>query len=85
MTKHVLEIKDLHTHFFTDKGVIPAVDGVSLNVAEGEIVGVVGESGSGKSVTSLSVMQLIPNPPGRIVGAIFTLSKKILYKHLQKR
>ncbi|WP_217588582.1 ABC transporter ATP-binding protein [Lentibacillus saliphilus] len=68
MSKRVLDINELHTHFFTDKGEIPAVDGVSLNVSEGEIVGVVGESGSGKSVTSLSVMQLIPNPPGKIVS-----------------
>lgn len=70
--KHpVLQIKDLHTHFFTDRGEIPAVDGVSLHIHEGEILGVVGESGCGKSVTSLSVLGLIPKPPGRIVqGAI---------------
>ncbi len=68
MPEVILELQDLHTHFFTDKGEIPAVDGVSLSVHKGEIVGIVGESGCGKSVTSLSVMQLIPSPPGKIVS-----------------
>lgn len=64
----ILEIKDLHTHFFTDNGEIPAVNGVSLTVNKGEVLGIVGESGCGKSVTSLSIMQLIPDPPGKIIG-----------------
>lgn len=64
----ILELNDLRTHFFTDSGEIPAVDGVSLSIHKGERVGIVGESGCGKSVTSLSVMQLVPDPPGRIVG-----------------
>ncbi|HLR74887.1 MAG TPA: ABC transporter ATP-binding protein [Virgibacillus sp.] len=64
--KHVLEVKNLKTHFFTERGVIPAVDGVSFHLNEGELVGIVGESGSGKSVTSLSIMDLIEEP-GRIV------------------
>lgn len=68
MGKTILEIKDLRTHFFTDSGEIPAVDGISLHINEGEVLGIVGESGSGKSVTSLSIMQLIPSPPGKIVG-----------------
>ena len=62
----VLEIKDLVTRFYTTDGIVKAVDGVSYDVHEGEIVGVVGESGSGKSVTALSVMRLIPPPGGRI-------------------
>lgn len=66
-TDVVLELNNLHTHFFTDNGEIPAVDGVSINVHKGEVVGIVGESGCGKSVTSLSVMQLVPSPPGKIV------------------
>ncbi|MDO6449486.1 MULTISPECIES: ABC transporter ATP-binding protein [Oceanobacillus] len=68
MSHTVLEIKNLSTHFFTDSGEVPAVDQVSLHVHKGEVVGVVGESGCGKSVTSLSIMQLVPNPPGKIVG-----------------
>src|SRR5206468_5280616 len=64
----VLEIRDLKTHFFTDDGVVRAVNGVSFKVYPGETLGVVGESGCGKSVTALSVLRLIPSPPGRIVG-----------------
>ena len=66
--KPLLEIKDLQTHFFSDEGVARAVDGVSYTLLEGETLGIVGESGSGKSVTALSIMGLVPNPPGRIVG-----------------
>ena len=64
----VLEIDDLRTHFFTQIGVIRAVDGVSYAVRAGETLGVVGESGCGKSVTALSILRLVANPPGRIVG-----------------
>jgi oligopeptide/dipeptide ABC transporter ATP-binding protein len=64
----VLEIEDLRTHFFTTNGVVRAVDGVSYTVASGETLGVVGESGCGKSVTALSVLRLVADPPGRIVG-----------------
>ena len=64
----VLELKDLKTHFVTRWGVVKAVDGVSFKLKKGETLGVVGESGSGKSVTSLSIMRLVPSPPGHIVG-----------------
>src|SRR5262249_46747433 len=64
----VLDIKDLQTHFFTPGGVVRAVDGVSYAVRSGETLGVVGESGCGKSVTALSVLRLVADPPGRIVG-----------------
>ncbi len=64
----ILEIKDLHTYFNTDAGVVKAVNGVSYKLNKGEVLGIVGESGSGKSVTSLSIMNLIPTPPGRIAG-----------------
>jgi oligopeptide/dipeptide ABC transporter ATP-binding protein len=64
----ILELKDLRTHFFTQDGVVKAVDGVSFEMDEGEIIGIVGESGCGKSVTALSIMRLVANPPGRIVG-----------------
>lgn len=66
--KAVLEVKNLQTSFFTDDCVIPSVDFVDFEVREGEILGIVGESGSGKSVTSLSVMGLIPSPPGKITS-----------------
>ncbi|MCE7793288.1 ABC transporter ATP-binding protein [Salipaludibacillus sp. CUR1] len=68
MKKPVLEINHLKTHFFTDRGEIPAVDDVSVKIYGGEVLGIVGESGCGKSVTSLSVMGLVPDPPGKIVG-----------------
>ncbi|HJO82365.1 MAG TPA: ATP-binding cassette domain-containing protein, partial [SAR202 cluster bacterium] len=64
----VLEVKDLRTYFVTRWGVVKAVDGVNFNVRRGETLGVVGESGCGKSVTSLSIMRLVPSPPGHIVG-----------------
>jgi oligopeptide/dipeptide ABC transporter ATP-binding protein len=67
-TDTVLKIENLQTHFFTAGGVVRAVDGVSYGVCSGETLGVVGESGCGKSVTALSVLRLVANPPGRIVG-----------------
>ena len=64
----LLEVRDLKTYFYTAEGVAPAVDGVSFLVERGETLGIVGESGCGKSVTSLSILGLIPTPPGKIVG-----------------
>ncbi len=64
--KNILEIDDLHTYFFTDQGVVKAVNGVSFNVPKNATVGVVGESGCGKSVTSMSVMRLLQGPQGQI-------------------
>lgn len=85
--KHVLEVKNLKTHFFTERGVIPAVDGVSFHLNEGELVGIVGESGSGKSVTSLSIMDLIEEP-GRIVDGEVLYNGKDLVplseRHMRK-
>ena len=63
----LLEIKNLRTYFYTEEGVVRAVDGVSWDLEDGETVGLVGESGCGKSVTALSILRLIPRPPGRIV------------------
>ncbi len=64
----ILEVKDLQTYFRTDEGTVRAVDGVSFSVRKGESLGIVGESGSGKSVTQISILGLIPSPPGEIVG-----------------
>ncbi|SFG14025.1 ABC transporter ATP-binding protein [Sporolactobacillus nakayamae] len=68
MDETLLKVEGLQTSFFTDDGEVPAVDGIDFSVHEGEILGIVGESGCGKSVTSLSIMGLLPSPPGKIVG-----------------
>ncbi len=65
---NVLEVKDLRTYFHTDDGTVKAVDGITFNLRRGETLGIVGESGSGKSVTNLSIIRLIPTPPGEIVS-----------------
>ncbi len=74
----LLEIDNLQTQFFTDAGTVRAVDGVSLKVRRGETLGVVGESGCGKSVTALSVLRLIPDPPGKIVSGAIRLEGRNL-------
>lgn len=84
-SKPVLEVKQLTTAFFTEDGIIPAVDNVSFHIQQGEILGVVGESGCGKSVTSLSIMGLVPNPPGKIVNGEILLNGEDLTKVSEKR
>ena len=64
----ILSVKDLKTHFFSQNGVIRAVDGVSFDLKRGEVLGIVGESGSGKTITSLSILRLVPQPGGKIVS-----------------
>src|SRR6516162_965393 len=76
----ILEIADLRTWFFTRDGVVRAVDGVSFAVAPGETLAVVGESGCGKSVTALSILRLIPSPPGRIVGGAVRFAGRDLFE-----
>ena len=73
MSDNLLEISDLKTYFHTDDGVVRAVDGVSLNVAKNQTVGVVGESGCGKSVTALSILRLVKSPPGKLEGGSMML------------
>jgi peptide/nickel transport system ATP-binding protein len=73
MSRPALEVRDLATHFTTRAGVLKAVDGVSFDLAQGEVVGLVGESGSGKTVTGFSILGLV-DPPGRIVGGSVKLA-----------
>jgi oligopeptide/dipeptide ABC transporter ATP-binding protein len=64
----LLEVTDLRVHLFTNRGVVPAVDGISFSLAAGQALGIVGESGCGKTMTALSLMRLLPSPPARVVG-----------------
>ena len=69
----VIEVKGLQTYLFTRSGIVKAVDDVSFSLRRGETLAVVGESGCGKSMTALSIMRLVPDPPGRIVGGTVAL------------
>ncbi len=77
---HLLEVKNLVTRFYTEDGVVHAVNGISYTLDEGESLGIVGESGSGKSVGVLSIMGLIPNPPGRVEGGEVLFNDRDLLK-----
>jgi oligopeptide transport system ATP-binding protein len=76
----VLEIRNLKTHFFISNGVIKAVDGVDITIQKGETLGIVGESGCGKTVLALSIMRLIPDPPGKIVSGSIQFKNRDLLK-----
>ena len=76
----LLEVRDLRTHFFTQTGVVKAVDGVSYEVEEGETLSLVGESGCGKSVSALSIMRLVPDPPGKTIGGEVIFDSQDLLK-----
>ncbi len=77
-TSTIFEVKDLRTHFETERGVVRAVDGVDITVGPGQTLGVVGESGCGKTVLALSILRLVPSPPGRIVGGSVMLDGRDL-------
>jgi len=79
----ILQVRDLKTYFTVDEGIVKAVDGVSFDLHKGETLGIVGESGSGKSVTNLSVINLIPMPPGKIAGGTVEYHGKDLLKMSQ--
>lgn len=81
----LLEIKNLKTYFYTDDGVAKAVDGVNFDLDQGETLGLVGESGCGKSVSALSIMRLIPNPPGKIVDGEILFKGQDLTKFDDKK
>jgi oligopeptide/dipeptide ABC transporter ATP-binding protein len=81
---NVLEVKDLKTYFFTSRGVVKAVDGVSFELKEGETLGLVGESGCGKTITCLSILRLVPGPAGRIVGGEVILDGEDLLSKSEK-
>ncbi|WP_307479928.1 ABC transporter ATP-binding protein [Cytobacillus purgationiresistens] len=85
MQAPVLDVKKLKTSFFSDDGEIPAVDDISFSVKKGEILGIVGESGCGKSVTSLSIMKLVPQPPGKIVSGEILLNGENLVPVSERR
>lgn len=84
MGERILDIKNLKTYFYTDEGVVPAVDGLDFSLDKGETLAIVGESGCGKSVTSLSILRLIPNPPGRITDGEIVYKGKDLLKISEK-
>src|SRR5438045_5463566 len=79
----VIDIRGLRTYLFTRSGIVKAVDDVSFSLRRGETLAVVGESGCGKSMTALSIMRLVPNPPGKIVGGTIPLEDKDLM-HLEE-
>jgi len=80
----LVEVKNLKTYFYTEEGVVKAVDGVDFEIYPGETLGVVGESGCGKSVTSLSIMRLVESPPGRIEAGEINFDSRDLTKIPEK-
>jgi oligopeptide transport system ATP-binding protein len=81
----ILQVNNLQTYFYTDEGVVKAVDDVSFSLRKGEVLGIVGESGSGKSVTNLSIINLIQSPPGKIVGGEILFHGENILKMDNKR
>lgn len=84
MSEYLLDVRNVKTHFFTDKGVVKAVDGIDFKIKKGETIGIVGESGSGKSVTSMSIMQLVEEPGKTVEGNIFYKGNDLLKKSIKE-
>lgn len=84
MNDNLLEVRNLKTNFYTKAGVAPAINDISFNIEKGKTLGVVGESGCGKSMTALSIMKLIPSPPGKIVGGEILFEGRDLLKLPEK-
>jgi len=81
----LLQVKDLKTYFYTDDGIVKAVDGIDFTIRKGETLGMVGESGCGKSVSALSILQLVQNPPGKIInGEIWFKGEDLLKKKTEQ-
>jgi len=85
MDKKLLEVKNLKTYFYSDRGVVKAADGVSFYVNEGETLGIVGESGCGKSITSMSIARLVETPPGKYVGGEIMFNGEDMLKVPEER
>ena len=83
-TKYTLEIKDLQVKYKTMDGVVEAVNGIDLSIEKGKTLGLVGETGAGKTTTALSILRLVPNPPGEITGGSITLEGKDLFAYSEK-
>ena len=75
----MLDMKDLVVHYETDEGVVEAVNGIDIQLAEGKTMGLVGETGCGKTTTALSILRLVPDPPGKIKSGSITLNGKDLF------
>ena len=83
-TKYTLEIKDLQVKYKTMDGVVEAVNGIDLTIEKGKTLGLVGETGAGKTTTALSILRLVPNPPGEITGGTINLEGKDLFAYSEK-
>ena len=83
-SKYTLEIKDLEVQFKTVDGVVKAVNGIDLAIEKGKTLGLVGETGAGKTTTALSILRLVPDPPGKITGGTITLEGKDLFSYSEK-